>query len=138
MMIIDVMQRPNRAQANENQSGENLIQFCIDHNFTITGTLFQNHVRRLHMRLSHDKQYKNQIDCILVNNRWRSSIKNVNNSQEKDVTISTSTRRICKRQLMAKRESNMPTSLCFLDYSKTLDCVCWSKFSDVLTEIDTP
>ena len=37
-------------------------------------TLFQQHKRRLYTWTSPDGQYKNQTDCILSSQRWRSSI----------------------------------------------------------------
>ena len=36
--------------------------------------LFQQHKRRLYTRTSPDGQYRNQTDCILCSQRWRSSI----------------------------------------------------------------
>ena len=40
----------------------------------IANTLFQQHKRRLYTWTSPDSQYQNQIDYILCNQKWRSSI----------------------------------------------------------------
>ena len=40
----------------------------------IANTLFQQHKRRLNTWMSPDGQYRNQTDCILCSQRWRSSI----------------------------------------------------------------
>lgn len=58
-----------------NERGERLIQFGIDNNFTIANTVFNQHKRRLYTWRSPDGQYRNQIDYILIRQRWRSSIK---------------------------------------------------------------
>ena len=39
----------------------------------IANTLFQQHKRRLYTRTSPDGQHRNQVDCILCSQRWRSS-----------------------------------------------------------------
>ena len=39
----------------------------------ITNSLFQQHKRRLYAWTSPDAQHRNQIDCILCSQRWRSS-----------------------------------------------------------------
>ena len=49
-----------------------IIEFCQENALVITNTLFQQH-RRLYTRTSPDRQYRNQIDYILCNQRWRSS-----------------------------------------------------------------
>ena len=40
----------------------------------MANTLFQQHKRRLYTWTSPDGQYRNQIDCIICSQRWRSSI----------------------------------------------------------------
>lgn len=60
-----------------NARGERLIQFALDHEFTITNTNFKKHSRRLSTWTSPGGRYKNQIDYVLVNKRWKTSIKNV-------------------------------------------------------------
>ena len=50
------------------------VEFCQEHALVIANTLFQQHKRRLYTWTSPDGQHRNQIDSILCNQRWRSSI----------------------------------------------------------------
>ena len=47
-----------------------MLRECTDH----SNSLFQQHKRKLHTWTSTDGQYKNKIDYILCNQRWRSSL----------------------------------------------------------------
>lgn len=60
-----------------NERGQKLIEFCVDHKLTITNTCFKHHPRRLYTWRSPGDRYRNQIDYVLVSNRWKSSVKNV-------------------------------------------------------------
>ena len=51
-----------------------LIEFCQENALVIENALFQQHKRRLHTWTSPDGQHQNQIDFILCNQRWISSI----------------------------------------------------------------
>ena len=57
-----------------NEAGERLIEFCQENTLVIANTLFQQHKRRLYTWTSPDGQHRNQIDYILCNQRWRSSM----------------------------------------------------------------
>ena len=50
----------------------------------IVNPLFQQHKRQLHTWTSPDGQYRNQIDYILCNQRWRSSIQSAKTRQGAD------------------------------------------------------
>ena len=58
----------------QNEAGQRLIEFCQENALVIANTLFQQHKRRLYTWTSPDGQDRNQIDCILCSQRWRSSI----------------------------------------------------------------
>ena len=58
----------------QNEAGQRLIKFCQGKALGIANTLFQQHKRRLYTWTSPDGQHRNQIDCILCSQRWRSSI----------------------------------------------------------------
>ena len=58
----------------QNEAGQRLIEFCQENVLVITDTLFQQHKRRPYTWTSLDGQHRNQIDYILCNQRWRSSI----------------------------------------------------------------
>ena len=57
-----------------NEAGQRLIEFCQENTLVIANTLFQQHKRRLYIWTSPDGQYPNQLDYILCNQRWISSI----------------------------------------------------------------
>ena len=58
----------------QNEAGQRLIEFCQENALAVANTLFQQHKRRFYTWTSPDGQYRNQIDYILCNQRWRSSI----------------------------------------------------------------
>ena len=57
-----------------NEAGQRLIEFCQENALVIANTFSQQHKRRLYTWTSPDGQYRNQIDYILCNQRWKSSI----------------------------------------------------------------
>ncbi|XP_071807999.1 craniofacial development protein 2-like [Asterias amurensis] len=63
----------NCGLGDQNERGETLIDFCQENNLAILNTLFKQHPRRLYTWISPNHRYRNQIDYILVNKRWRSS-----------------------------------------------------------------
>ena len=58
----------------QNEAGQRLTELCQENALVIASILFQQHKRRLYTWTSPDGQYQNQIDYILCNRRWRSSI----------------------------------------------------------------
>ena len=58
----------------QNEPGQRLTEFCQENTLVIENTLFQQHRWRLYTWTSPDGQYQNQMDYILCNQRWRSSI----------------------------------------------------------------
>ena len=58
----------------QNEAGQRLAEFCQENALVIANTLFQQQKRRLYTWTSPDGQHRNQIDCILCSQRWRSSI----------------------------------------------------------------
>ena len=58
----------------QNEAGQRLIEFCQENAPVIANTLFQQDKKRLYTWTSPDGQYQNQIDYILCNQRWKSSI----------------------------------------------------------------
>ena len=67
-----------------NEASQWLIEFCQENALIIANTLFQQHKRRLYMWTSPDGQYQNQIDYILCNQKWRSSIQSAKTRQGAD------------------------------------------------------
>lgn len=59
------------------EQGQQFLEICTINNLIVTNTLFQHQPRRLYTWLSPDHCTKNQIDYIIVSQRWRSSVKNM-------------------------------------------------------------
>ena len=57
-----------------NEAGQRLIEFYQENAPVTANTLFQQHKRRLYTWTSPDGKPQNQIDSMLCNQRWRSSI----------------------------------------------------------------
>jgi len=60
-----------------NERGEKLIEWCEEKNLVVTNTWFKVHPRRRYTWISPGDRTRNQIDYILINNRYRSSISKV-------------------------------------------------------------
>src|SRR5438132_11326051 len=57
-----------------NESGDKLINLSKTNNMVITNTQFKQHKRRLYTWTSADGRYRNQIDYILIQGRWASTV----------------------------------------------------------------
>ena len=58
-----------------NDRGDTMVEWCERTELVVTNTWFKQHKRRLYTWTSPDAQTKNQIDFILVNQRYRNAIK---------------------------------------------------------------
>ena len=58
----------------QNEAGQRLTDLCQENTLVIVDTLFQLYKRRLYTWTSPDDQYRNLIDYIPCNRRWRNSI----------------------------------------------------------------
>src|SRR3984885_9220133 len=61
----------------QNEAGERLTEFCDGNSMSIMNTWFEQPKRRLYTWTSPDGKHKNQIDYILINKRWKSTINDV-------------------------------------------------------------
>uniref|UniRef100_H2YWZ5 Reverse transcriptase domain-containing protein n=1 Tax=Ciona savignyi TaxID=51511 RepID=H2YWZ5_CIOSA len=101
-----------------NERGENLVEFCSTNNLSITNTMFKHHPRHLYTWVSPDQKTRNQIDYILLGQKWRSAVKNVRTRPGADCNSD--------HQLLAAdikfnlKKLNQPQHPIRLDY-KTLD-----------------
>ena len=57
-----------------NECGRKLVYFCKENRLLICNTQFQQHPRRKYMWRSSNGMYRNQIDFITIQKRWKSSI----------------------------------------------------------------
>ncbi|CAI9716197.1 Hypothetical predicted protein [Octopus vulgaris] len=67
-----------------NEVGDRLVQFCQEQNMRLTNTWFRQPRRRLYTWTSPSGQYRNQIDNILCQQRWKSSVQAVKTFLEAD------------------------------------------------------
>jgi len=58
-----------------NERGDVLVEWCEEKELTATNTWFKQHKRRLYTWKSPDEQTRNQIDYILVNQRFRNAVR---------------------------------------------------------------
>jgi len=58
-----------------NDRGSRLIEFCADHEMYACNTWFKHHARRLYTWKSPGDNVRNQIDYILINQRFKNSVK---------------------------------------------------------------
>ncbi len=65
-----------------------LVKFCEVNNLVITNTLFAQHPRRLYAWMSPDHRTRNQIDYIMVSQRWKISVKKVKTYPRADCNTS--------------------------------------------------
>ena len=59
-----------------NEAGEQLEDFCLEHELALANTMFKQHPRRLYTWTSPDGNTRNQIDYISVAQRWKTSLMN--------------------------------------------------------------
>uniref|UniRef100_A0A8D9A4P5 Craniofacial development protein 2 n=1 Tax=Cacopsylla melanoneura TaxID=428564 RepID=A0A8D9A4P5_9HEMI len=59
-----------------NSSGDDLINFCIEHNLFLTNTWFEQKQSNRHTWTSPDGRIKNQIDYICMSKRFKNSVTN--------------------------------------------------------------
>ena len=57
-----------------NERGQMLMDFCFENDLIVGNSLFKQHQRRLFTWTSPDGKTRNQIDYILAQKRWRSSL----------------------------------------------------------------
>ena len=66
----------NFGLGDKNDNGERLVEFCQRQNLMISNIWFEKKESSRHTWTSPDGKTKNQIDFILVSQRYRNSIKN--------------------------------------------------------------
>ena len=58
-----------------NERGERLVEFCICNNLIVCNSWFEQKENSKHTWLASDGKTKNQIDYIMINKRYRNSVK---------------------------------------------------------------
>ncbi|XP_065063517.1 craniofacial development protein 2-like [Rhopilema esculentum] len=101
-----------------NERGESLIDFCGANELVIANTLFDQHPRRLYTWTSPDRTNRNQIDYIMIEQKWKSCLKDARTLPGADCN-SDHQLLSAKLQMRLKKIAQPPPTL-RLDFS-TLD-----------------
>ena len=72
---------------NRNERGDRLIEFCQHNNLCVVNTWFQQPTRRLYTWKSPGGTTRNQIDYILINERFRNNVKQVKTYPGADIKL---------------------------------------------------
>uniref|UniRef100_A0A3Q1EK63 Endonuclease/exonuclease/phosphatase domain-containing protein n=1 Tax=Acanthochromis polyacanthus TaxID=80966 RepID=A0A3Q1EK63_9TELE len=75
----------NYGLGTRNDRGSKLIKFCKGNNLLIMNTMFKHHPKNIHTWKSPGYVYRNQIDYIMINDRFRNSVKNVKTHPGADI-----------------------------------------------------
>ena len=92
-------------------NGERLVNFCLNNNCVIGGTIFQHkYIHKLTWKSS-DGKTVNQIDHVVINNKWRRSLKEVHTCRGADAEIYhylvMFRLKLCFRKAPAKKNRSM-------------------------------
>ena len=68
-----------------NEQGDRLVHFCKEHDLVITNTFYQEHKRRIYTWKSLGDVDRNQINYILIKNRFKNFIKQVKTCPGADI-----------------------------------------------------
>jgi hypothetical protein len=111
-----------------NSNGEQLVEFCGLNDFVITGTLFPHKDIHKNTWTSPDKRTNNQIDHVLINQKYRSSIKDTRVMRGADAA---SDHQLVRTQMKLKlrKQISKTKSQTKYDVSKLQDKNVKSKFS---------
>ena len=62
--------------SDQNERGADLVEFCQSNNLITANTILEHHPRHLYTWTSSDKKTRNQIDYIIMDQKWKSALKN--------------------------------------------------------------
>ena len=87
---------------NQKERGQRLQQFCMENRLVIANTFFQQSARRTYTWKSPGDMYRNQIDFILIRNRFKNAVKQVKTYPGADIG-SDHVPVTCKLQIKIKK-----------------------------------
>ncbi|XP_063391819.1 uncharacterized protein LOC134677313 [Cydia fagiglandana] len=106
-----------------NDRGNRLVEFCSENNLVITNTWFQHPARRLYTwRSPADKPshvVRNQIDYIMIKDRFRNSIIQVKTYPGAD--IKSDHNPVCAKMFLKLKKLKLPSSIMKVDINRLKD-----------------
>ena len=113
----------HRGVALINDNGEKFVNFCLNHNCVICGTIFQHkEIHKLTWK-SPDGLTVNQIDHVVINNKWRRSLKDVHTCRGADAGsdhyLVVSRIKLCLRKVPIKHDRQMRYNIARLKHEDT-------------------
>ena len=106
-----------------NDNGEKFVNFCLNNNCVIGGTIFQHkEIHKLTWK-SPDGRTVNQIDHVVINNKWRRSLKNVHTCRGADAGsdhyLVVSRLKLCFRKAPIKHDRQRRYNIARLKHEDT-------------------
>ena len=106
-----------------NDNGEKFVNFCLNNNCVIGGTIFQHkEIHKLTWK-SPDGRTVNQIDHVVINNKWRRSLKDVHTCRGADAGsdhyLVVSRLKLCLRKAPIKHDRQMRYNIARLKHEDT-------------------
>lgn len=74
IMTIQINAEPENYTFVRSDRGQYLVDFCLTYDLVISNTFFQHHPRRTYTWISPGDSTRNQIDYIMIDRRWESTI----------------------------------------------------------------
>uniref|UniRef100_A0A0L8I0S1 Endonuclease/exonuclease/phosphatase domain-containing protein n=1 Tax=Octopus bimaculoides TaxID=37653 RepID=A0A0L8I0S1_OCTBM len=121
----------------KNERGQDLVDLCITNNLVIGNTIFQHHPRRLYTWTSPGDRFRNQIDYIMIQGRWRSALKNVRTRPGAD--CGTDHQLLCatiKIQMRSRRKQTRITRYDVTKISEAFSVEMQNRFLPLLQSYD--
>ena len=122
----------------QNEAGQRQTEFCQENALVIAKTLFQQHKRRLYTWTSPDGQCWSQIDYILCNQRWKSSIQSAKTrlgadcGSDQDLLIAKFRLKLKK---IGKTTRPFRYDLNQIPYNYTVEVTNWLKELDLIDRV---
>ena len=123
-----------------NERGMRLIEFCKETKMVVTNTFFKHHPKLLYTWKSPGDIHRNQIDYILINERFKNSIKNTKTYPGADINsdhnplVMKMKLRLKSIKLTPKKENHEMNMLKVLDYNERYNIEVRNNYNQLVVE----